>query len=233
LECVAIDTLHTVDLGVASHIIGNVFWLIAVKRKAFGGTTQDQQIHKLDTHMRKWYKATKTDKISMVQGHLTLNRIKTSAEWPKLKCKGAATRHLSGYALHLMSIYGTPEDEPIRALCHLLNRFYEILQEESHLFSPAAKAEIASLGPKLCIIYSGLSAKFLADREKFFKMMPKLHLFDHLCSWQALEIGNPRSYWTYADEDLVGLLIECAESCHVKTLAPSALFKWLHVYFAK
>ena len=230
LECVAIDTLHTVDQGVASHIIGNVFWLIAVKKKAFGGSTQDQQIKNLDSHLRKWYQATKTRKRSMVQGKLTKERIKTSKDWPKLKCKAAATRHLSGYAVHLMNMYGTPEDQPVRALCQLLHRFYEILNEESQCFSPSANAEMASLGSKLCIIYSGLSSKYLADRERFFKMMPKLHLFDHLCSWQASEIGNPRSYWTYADEDLVGLLVECAQSCHVKTLAASAIFKWLHVY---
>ena len=61
--------------------------------------------------------------------------------------------------------------------------------------------------------------------------MPKLHIFVHLCEWQAGEFGNPRSYWTYADEDLVGLLVECAQSCHAKTVAPSALFKWVHVHF--
>ena len=66
---------------------------------------------------------------------------------------------------------------------------------------------------------------------KLWKMNPKLHLFDHLCCWQAVEVGNPRFYWTYSDEDLVGLLIEVAESCHPTTLAASALFKWLQVYF--
>jgi len=231
LECVAIDALHTVDLGVASHIVGNVFWLIAVKKKAFGGTTQDEQIKNLDSDMKKWYARTKTAKMSTVQGKLTKDRVRTSKGWPKLKVKAAATRHLSGYALHLLTIYGAPEDEPVRVVCQLLHRFNEILKEESQFFSQRAKDEIAELGSNLCILYSGLSAAALAKKEKMFKMMPKLHLFDHLCVLQANEIGNPRFYWTYADEDLVGLLVECAESCHVKTLAASALFKWLHVYY--
>ena len=47
LECVMVDVLHTVDLGVASHLIANVFWLIAVIRRVFGGTTQEAQIKKL------------------------------------------------------------------------------------------------------------------------------------------------------------------------------------------
>ena len=51
LECVMIDTLHTVDQGVASDIIANVFWLIAEKRKCLGGANQEEQIAKLNSHM--------------------------------------------------------------------------------------------------------------------------------------------------------------------------------------
>ena len=76
-----------------------------------------------------------------------------------------------------------------------------------------------------------MAAESAAARVKMWKMNPKLHLFDHLCDYQAGEGLNPRSFWTYVDEDLVGLLVEVAESCHPVTTAPSALFKWLHVYF--
>ena len=47
LECVMVDVLHTVDQGVASHVIANVFWLFAVKRSCFGGGTHDEKIKKL------------------------------------------------------------------------------------------------------------------------------------------------------------------------------------------
>ena len=97
---------------------------------------------------------------------------------------------------------------------------YELLASESRFLSESAKAELPELGTNLCIIYSALSAKAIESNEKMWKMMPKLHLFDHLCGWQAVEAGNPRFYWTYADEDLVGLLCECAQSCHVRALAP-------------
>ena len=83
----------------------------------------------------------------------------------------------------------------------------------------------------MAILYASLAQEAVSDGERLWKLMPKLHLFVHLCEWQAVEVGNPRSYWTYVDEDLVGLLIEVAESCHPKTLAFSALFKWLHVYY--
>ena len=229
LECVMVDTLHTVDQGVASHIIGNVMWLIAVKRRGFGGTTQVENIKRLDKHMRQWYSRTRAE--YKVQGKLTKERVRTKAQWPKLKAKAAATRHLSAYAVSLIETFGTPADAQVRVICQLLHRFYQILSNESMFLSASAKAEISKLGSDLCIVYSALSAKALREGVKMWKMLPKLHLFDHLCCWQATESGNPRSYWTYADEDLVGLLIEVAESCHPKTMAASALLKWMQVYY--
>ena len=41
--------------------------------------------------------------------------------------------------------------------------------------------------------------------------------------------GNPRYYWTYGDEDLVGRLVSIAEGVHISTLAVSVLSKWIHV----
>ena len=38
---------------------------------------------------------------------------------------------------------------------------------------------------------------------------------------------NPKTYWCYADEDLVGQLITIGESCHPTTLAPVGLAKWV------
>ena len=35
LECITVDVLHCVDQGVAPHIIGNIFWIFAARRKVF------------------------------------------------------------------------------------------------------------------------------------------------------------------------------------------------------
>jgi hypothetical protein len=48
---------------------------------------------------------------------------------------------------------------------------------------------------------------------------------------QASLFGNPRYFWTYPDEDLVGLSIEVAKSCHRNTLAVVSLAKWLILAF--
>ena len=91
---------------------------------------------------------------------------------------------------------------------------------------------MAKLGQRLGTYYQRLSASALISAERMWKMTPKLHLFIHLTGWQVVYHGNPRYWWTYADEDLVGLMIEIAESCHPRTVAVITLFKWLHVVFA-
>ena len=231
LECVMIDVLHTVDQGVASHIIANILWVIAVVRCVLGGVTQDDRVKRLHAHIQEWYGAVKAK--TKVQGKLTVERLRTKGGWPKLKAKAAATRHLAKYALSLMQQLGgqSTEDRRMLAVCQQLVRFYTILDTESQFLSPAAKIELPKLGQQLVGIYTALATDAKERGLKLWKLQPKLHLFQHLCEWQSISSGNPRYCWTYADEDLAGTMAEVAESCHPATMAPSCLFKWLHISF--
>ena len=230
-SCVMVDTLHTVDLGVAAHIIGNVFVILAIHRAVFGGRTYDDRVKRLQQHLNDWYRRTRAT--SKLQGAITLERLRTDGGWPKLKAKAAATRNLADYALELMETYGNAgiEDDMAKSICRLLVRFYTILREEDLILSDAAKVELPELGQRLGVLYASLSARALAREQRLWKLVPKMHLFVHLCEWQGPLYGNPSAYWTYADEDLVGKMVEVAKTCHPKTLAETALVKWLHAYF--
>ena len=86
-------------------------------------------------------------------------------------------------------------------------RFYEILNSESQFFSGLIRAEMPILGQRLAEAYMVLSIRYLDRNQKLCKFVPKFHLWEHLTEYQAAEFGNPRYFWTYADEDLVGLVI--------------------------
>ncbi len=60
-----------------------------------------------------------------------------------------------------------------------------------------------------------------------WKMIPKFHAFQHMCELNAQMCGDPRFWWCYSDEDMVGFMIEVAEACHRSTMASTGLFKWL------
>ena len=225
LESVMIDVLHTVDLGVAAHIVGNIMWACVAKH-AWPGTTQAVRVEGLDAELLQHYKDTK-EKVR-VQGSLTVPRLRTEKGWPKLKTKAAACRHLARFALGLAQRHLGPRET---AIAQLLVRFYELISGPDMFLAEAARTEIPAVGLRLAVLYSQLAISAHAAGVRAWKMNPKLHLFLHLCEWQSVDYGSPNFYWTYADEDMVGHMIECASTCHPKTMAGTALFKWLHFSF--
>ena len=231
LENIMIDVLHAIDLGLASHVIGNVLFIFGIIRACCGGRTYADRANNLANDLKSWYKRTRCT--TRIQGKLTLERIRASGDWPKLRAKAAATRHMALYALYLVVTHGTDDrdDQLMQAICRLLCRFYEILQSESQFLCAETRAELPVLGQKLAEFYSILASSAHTASLRLWKMSPKLHLWEHLTEVVAIVWGNPAWYWTYADEDLVGQMIEIAETVHPTTLAFSVIFKWLLVIF--
>ena len=83
----------------------------------------------------------------------------------------------------------------------------------------------------MCKLYSELSTSAYNLGLRMWKFPPKIHLFAHLVEYMVLYQGNPKYYWTYQDEDLVGAMLELCQTVHVSTLAMSAMFKWVHSSF--
>jgi hypothetical protein len=93
------------------------------------------------------------------------------------------------------------------------------------------RVEIAELGNMLASMYSQLADLAFRMEFKLWKMNPKLHCFIHLCVHQAPYCGNPRYFWCYGDEDLIGQLVDIAKGVHPATLAVSVLYKWMVCVF--
>ena len=231
-----VDVLHTIDLGLSSHVVGNVIWWLAIVCSVFGGTTQAEKMALCHAHMKKWYRSTKCP--HRLRGKLTVERVRTTAaQWPQLSAKAASTRCLAPYALHLMQkfgvfdgpdVYRRRHDTLALGVCQLLVRFYHILQDEANFISEVSRAELPGLANQLMSFYSQLADMGFTGNYKLWKASPKMHLFMHLCLHQAIFNGNPRYYWTYGDEDLVGRLISIAEGLHPSTFSVSILMKWVH-----
>ena len=117
-------------------------------------------------------------------------------------------------------------------VAQLLNEFYRMLHDEGLHMSGASCKRAAEIGHQVCVIYAQLSRGAFDAGDKLWKTTPKIHLFAHLCEWIIPDIGlNPRSYWCYADEDLVGTLVEVGSSCHPSTVPSVGLTKWAILLF--
>ena len=232
LECVTIDVLHAVDQGFASDVIGNILWYLACIRKVFGNYVQAKCVAMLQDHLSAWYKRTKCK--DRLRGKLGVEDLRKQGEYPKLRAKAAATRHLAPYVKDLITEFCTDDihEKRMKRLIELLCQFYEILNSESMFLSDRSRELLPQIGQRAAELYTLLSKHFLkAGHGRLFKITPKLHLWEHLTEDQMISVLNARYFWTYADEDLVGAFVEIAESVHAKTMSISCLFKWLHLFF--
>ena len=225
LECVMINLLHCCDQGFALHLIGNIFHE-CISRGVFCAGGKQANLEALDAALLKWYKREKVE--SRIKGKLTMERVRSSNGWPKLKCKAAAARHVAPFALELARQH---LDRRMIAMCQLLCEFFVLINAQGMFLDNDAKDRLPKLGRALCGLYAKQSTAAFDTGIKTWKMTPKVHIFLHVCEWQGPSVGNPRFYWTYADEDLVGVMIEVAQSCHWTTMAPTAMVKWLVLNF--
>ena len=236
LECVMVDPLHTLDQGVSSNIIGSVFWYIAVIRNFLGGNTYDRRVFNLWSDLKLWYSNNRCT--SRLQGELTKERVRASGQYPKLKAKAAATRHLAKYAYDLLCSYGDPthpvwgeHDKLARALCQMLVQFNDLIMANSQFSTADTQASLPQFGRSFASIYVKFAGLCFDIQVKLYKLSPKLHLFEPLVEDQMPAFGNCRFWWTYPDEDLIGQLIDVAEGVHPFTLAVSVMSKWVLCVF--
>ena len=230
-EGVMPDVLHVVDQCIASHIIANVF--IEIMALGHWGSNQGEHIEGLQDDLNDWYKD--VGESSRIQGQLTFSRIRSSGDWPKLKAKAGATRHLAKYALYLCVKYHALQEEGPevfkhsqrrKLVCELLVRFYIILETEGRFFSQKTKSELSKLGVSLFTVYKRLSEEALRAEKRAWKMTPKFHVFLHICEISS-DMENPRFHWTYTDEDLQQVMKKIAVTCHAGHVEWLCLFKWL------
>ena len=97
-----VDVLHTVDLGMCAHIVGNVF-TVCIERNVWQGRNHDANSKRLNEELKLWYKGARVN--SKIEGELKYDRLKTDSGYPKLKAKATVTRHMCEFALLLAEQY--------------------------------------------------------------------------------------------------------------------------------
>ena len=128
---------------------------------------------------------------------------------PRLKAKAAETRNLCPLLPQLCAEHPAILAElGIRALhlrvcCTEINSFYDILNTEPRRMTPDGLHRLET-----CV------CRFLTHWRAFAgHCVYKHHMFFHLAE-RAREHGNPKWYWTYADETENRLMKQVAQSLH-------------------
>ena len=199
---ICIDVLHALDLGLAQEIVGNVLF------EALGvfaaGRNRKEQVQDLQSKMKDHYKRMGTkNRINQ----LTAEMIKRDGKAPKLRSKGAESRHIVPFALEIATAMHAngPNDHTLTVLrlVSALMDFYMTLGVRPYPVELAKKACRA-----VCLLYVALNEEAVAAGKDAWRVKPKLHIFQEMGEYQTEQLGDPKSYWCYTDEDFVGLCSE-------------------------
>ena len=204
---IMIDCLHTMDLGVTQIVLGNLFyeyWYSPMCK----GKNQATKTLELWGLMKEYYQRTKPPtRISA----LTVEMVKQSQKGPKFRGKGAETRHLVVFGYELAQAMAASAGgksthyNQVEALMFHLFTFYSTFGQSPY-DADLAKRSVQSF----VLIYSDFHKN--AHAEKHWAVKPKFHLMMHLTEKQAFESCDPSTFWSYADEDFVGLVGSIAQA---------------------
>ena len=155
-------------------------------------------------------------------GSLTSWMLKKSGKAPRLRAKGAETRHLVPFAVGLAEDYQEDIHGQTRFQCALaLFQFYDSLNQE-----PYSPSSTAAAGRRHLQLYEALSVEAAALEIKAWPLKPKHHQFSHLAEEQSATLGNPRKFWEYCDEDFVGFAADTASTHkHPNTLESNVMMR--------
>jgi hypothetical protein len=202
-EFVCIGVLHCLDLGVSQDILGNVLWE-AVNWLGWPGN-QANRVHQLWVWISQYYKDTKAP--NKLEG-LTLGMLRRPSEAPKLRAKGAQTRHLVPFGvLVAKALWLHVQCDHTKNVLDLATALLDIHQLMARGFD--AQAALA-LSVRLFTLYEALCVEASAEGILAWRMKPKTHMAQELLEYQAEVLGNPRGFWEYPDEDFVGQIAELA-----------------------
>lgn len=202
IAMVMIDVLHCMDLGCTQDILGNIMW--EAMPVVCTGRSQKAQVQDLWGRIKKYNDEFKPT--TCLQG-LTLEMIKKPKKSPKLRAKGAETRHLVPFGVLLASemheVLGTTHSGIVLRVATLLLDLYCLFAER-----PANHEAIADTCRRLCMLYASLGGNDSEDNQGPWRLKPKFHMMCELCEYQVEFYGSPEEFWAYADKSFVGFVAE-------------------------
>ena len=172
------------------------------------GKTRKEQIEDFVKQLKNHYKRMQTpNRVN----NMTLEMLKKDGKAPKLRAKGAETRYMVAFALEVAtSVHAYKQNDHtykcLKCISALLD-FYMTFGLDPY---PVDKAKEACR--EVVVAYVSLHEDASAAGKNAWAIKQKLHLFMELGEFAVEELGDPQGFWSYKDEDYVGLVSAVGES---------------------
>jgi hypothetical protein len=200
LEDIVLDWLHIVDLGISQDLIGNLFHE-CVLSGGLEGANKDERLKVLWQRLQSFYAEAKSKcRLDM----LTIEMFERAKQAPKLRAKGGETRHLVPFAAKLSAEVSansqTTHWATVASVFDLLHTCANVIAER-----PFNQEKLERCSSRLCILWSSLEREAQAKgSDTNWRMKPKVHMFQELCTSTSVSHGSPELFWTYKDESWCG-----------------------------
>lgn len=233
LESVGLDCLHTLELGMVAHLIGNLFFELCYFELPGTRAMALAALFKRILEIYRELGITKS-RISTLKYEHFCDPAKPHKIYPCLHAsaiKGRETRYLVPVALQLCREHAEGQHAGHRLRCfEHLNAVYELLDQRVYNFTSDQKAEFRIHMMK-CLQHYLVLHKEAADAGKMlWNITIKAHFAAHLCD-QA-DHSNPRVWWCYGSESMVGRISRLASSCTAGTASYLVSLKLMDKYRA-
>ena len=221
-----VDLLHAVHLGIAQDFCGAVFWHCITSGLFVTGRSPSETAQISVQHLRSllwsWYSNASKElvgaEITRLED-LTVSMLGTAAS-PACKTKGAETRWLIPFCVHLLSEYKDPLGQRGKTLARVGRALLDLVEEWQ-------VAPRRLLAPNLQRMSDAMLTLLRFWTEASLPKKPKLHLVSHLVSNSALS-GNPSFHALWLDESLSRTLANICKAAH------TSVWEYrVFVYFAK
>ena len=208
---IILDLMHILDLGVLQYFLASAL-LYMYRSYPFRGNAE-QKMELFWAMAVLVYKELKVSDASRLPYNKFIKVLETgnANEFPYLGGKAAVTRRFVS-CLRLMlskmssSLIGH-RFHHIEICLEAIERMYEIMFQ--HTWSLGADATVAqACVRRFCLHQNVLCSEAINDGEFYFQVTIKTHMLQH--SAMHFEYYNPRMFWCYPDEDLMGRIAALA-----------------------
>ena len=220
-KIVMVDWLHCCDLGVTADVLGNV--LLELLNAMGDEESRDTRMKTLWLDILATYRSRDVG-VDMRFPHMKVKSFLQPGKSPKLRGKASHIRGLVSILDALAGKYLQHTDvhtQTVKScLAYLAKCYKELGNFSAERFEDSAN--------RMAILYCALEKEQLhMGIEKRWKVKPKLHLFLELAFHVCKERGNPKKFWTYADETHGGYLREIAKSRGGRNSSSSSCYRML------
>ena len=194
-----LDTLHTLDLGVSCHIVGNLLW---------------ELIEEMNEKIQKTYESEGIPAMDRLHAISHSDLRKKAQEYPILKHqKGARVRKFIPVACKLAgekrddSDHGKHRHELLLAL----KEMYELLGKEGFKWQTQEHAQFQAACEKCMKHYQWLAKEAVSRKEFLWSVVQKHHMSQHLV--EQSKFISPRHFHTYGGEGFMKTMKKLAGAC--------------------